>query len=254
MTTFSIKRLGLLSLLCLLGGAFSACVTLPPPKPAADNIIDKRFTAPAAGEMIVLLPPTKQVGNEAGMKHLRDQLSAQLTSAGYRVAPLDEARHQALWTQVVAEAGGLYDPETGTAIPKARAQADSKLAQHICAEMKCAMLIQAELVRRQAKLSGTWAEWDGQRRPISTMGTNDRPYTFSGSAPSISVEVRATMANGNMGFRTHGGVALPHVPDVKRVRTVLRTDLFEDDRDIASGLQVALEPLIPRQPQVQEAR
>lgn len=254
MTTFSIKRLGLLALLCLLGGAFSACVTLPPPKPAADNIIDKRFTAPPAGEMIVLLPPTKQVGNEAGMKHLRDQLSAQLTSAGYRVAPLDEARHQALWTQVVAEVGGLYDPETGTAIPKARAQADSKLAQHICAEMKCAMLIQAELVRRQAKLSGTWAEWDGQRRPISTMGTNDRPYTFSGSAPSISVEVRATMANGNMGFRTHGGVALPHVPDVKRVRTVLRTDLFEDDRDIASGLQVALEPLIPRQPQVQEAR
>ena len=254
MTTFSIKRLGLLALLCLLGGAFSACVTLPPPKPAADNIIDKRFVAPPVGELIVLLPSTKQVGIESGGRHLRAQLIAQLTSAGYRVMPLDEARHQELWTQVATEVGGLYNPQTGTPIPKARASAYSKLAQRVCADMKCALLVQAELVRRQAKLSGDSAEWDGQRSRVKTIGDFGRNYTFSGSTPSISVEVRAVMANGDMGFRTHGGVALPYQSDVLKVQSVLRTDLFEDDREIASGLQIALAPLIPRQTQAEEAR
>lgn len=248
MTTSTIRHRALVTLLSLLCGTFAACTTLPQPKPAADNIIGKQFTTPATGELIVLLPATKQVGNESGGKHLHAQLVSQLTSAGYRVMPLDEARYQELWAQVVTEVGGLYNPQTGAAIPKARASAYSKLAQRVCAEMKCAMLIQAELVRRQATLSGTWAEWDGQRRHITTIGNNGREYTYSGGTPSISASVRAVMANGEMGFLTHGGVALPYVSDVKKAQTVLRTDLFEDDSEIASGLQIALAPLITPQP------
>ncbi len=254
MTTSTIRHRTLVTLLSLLCGTFAACTTPPPPQAAADNIIDKQFIAPPAGELIVLLPSTKQVGNESGGKHLRAQLVAQLTSAGYRVMPLDEARHQELWTQVVTEVGGLYNPQTGTAIPKARASAYSKLAQRVCADMKCVLLVQAELVRRQAKLSGDSAEWDGQRARVKTIGDFGRNYTFSGSTTSISVEVRAVMANGDMGFRTHGGVALPYQSDVTKTQSVLRTDLFEDDREIASGLQIALAPLTSPRLQAEKAR
>lgn len=242
-----LERRCLAMMLCLLCGTFSACTTQKPPRPAADDILSKQFVAPPAGELIVLLPSTKPIGSEAGLQHLQNQLSAQLTSAGYRVVPLSDTRHQELWLQAVAEVGGLYHPQTGAAIPGALASTYAKLAQRVCAEMKCAMLVQAELVRRQAKLMGSWAEWDGQRRPIGTIGDNGRDYTFSGGAPSISVSVRAVMADGAMGFRTHGGVALPHLSDVKKAQNVLRTDLFEDDREIASGLRIALAPLITQQ-------
>jgi hypothetical protein len=221
----------------------TACAT-PMPKAAIDNVRGKNFSAPAVGSLIVLLPAlgTKEV--EAGENFMAAQLGAQLQAAGYRVATLTRPNYSDIWSQEVAAVGGVFDQTTGAWKAEAYALALSNLARRVCDEAKCAMVIQQRLVPRTARLDGAVAEWDGQSRSVPVKNTSPREFRFSGTTTALSVELLAVMANGAMGFRTYGGATLPFQTDVQESVNKLRPNLFSNDREVADGVRIALQPLL----------
>jgi hypothetical protein len=228
----------LLCLPLLLIGCASA-----PPQAAADNRVAPGFVPPKPGALVMLLPPEKNFADLVpGQAMLTEQLHKQLTAAGYRTALLDKANHDDLWRQEVEAAGGIFDPATGARRNEAYARAMANLAQRVCAEAKCALVAQHQLVLRRAELKGRYATWDGQRREIPlTRITAD--VRFSGSARSLSVMLNVIASNGDSAFRTFGGVTLPMQVDVDEARQKMRTDLFTNDAEIADGVRIALAPL-----------
>lgn len=231
----------LVPLICLLA-LLTACAA-PEPKPAPDNVQSRNFAAPPSGSLIVLLPPPGSREIAAADNFLNRQLTTQLQSAGYQVSTFDRQRYNELWSQEVAAVGGIFDAQTGAAKPQAHAVALSRLARRICSDGQCALLLHPRIVRRSATLKGSVAEWDGQRKEIPLKGNGSRDYRFTGNTLGLSVELVALTADGKLGFRTFGGISLPYQSDVHEKRSELRTDLFSDDRDVASGVRIVLEPL-----------
>ena len=231
-----------LLLVTLLGVA--ACASRP--KPAADNARSPNFTIPPKGSLITLLPPLGSDEIEKGMALVYQQVTSQLRAAGYRVATLDRDNYNSAWTREVTAVGGIFDQQTGAAKPQAYAAAMTHFAQYVYPMTASAILIQPGLVSRTAKLHGSTAEWDGhvQAIPVTDDSFSGSSYSFSGTAPALSVELQAIMADGTLGFRTYGGTALPYRANLRATSNEPRSDLFSDDREVAAGVQIALEPLL----------
>lgn len=223
--------------------ALVACAA-PAQRPPADTILGKHFTKPPAGSLIVLLPPAQTPDFEAGENFMAAQLGAQLMAAGYRAAMLPASNYNEIWQQEIAAVGGIFDPATGASRPEAFTLAMGNLARRICAEAQCAMIIQQRLVERTATLNGFVADWDGQTRRIQTRGALGQDYKFTGSTLAISVELVGVMADGGVGFRTYGGATLPFQTNVRESRNELRANLFQDDKEIADGVRISLQPLL----------
>lgn len=214
-----------------------------PPKAAADNRVAPGFVPPQAGALVVLLTPEKTFTDLApGQAMLTEQLHRQLVAAGYRTALLEKANHDELWRQEVEAVGGVFDPATGARRNEAYAKAMASLARRVCAQTKCSLVIQHQLVLREAELRGRYAEWDGQRREIPLARAN-LDVRFKGGSRALSVGVNAIMADGSPAFRTFGGASLPMQVDMDEAKQAMRKDLFNNDAEISDGVRIALAPL-----------
>lgn len=234
----AMRALGCALLACWISGCAS------PPMPAADAYVAKPFAPPAPGALVVLLPAPNAQELPQGTALMTGQLHRQLATAGFKVAALAAANHDEIWRQEVAAVGGVYDPVTGKLKVQASAEASAKLAQRICAELKCALVLQPRLVLRKAELAGSKAEWDGQRRMLPVKGGPDQMLSLSGTTTGLSVELIAVLADGMMAFRSYGGASLPYQVDTNRERSEVRPGLFSSDAEIADGVKIALQPLL----------
>jgi hypothetical protein len=203
------------------------------------------FAVPAPGSLIVLLPVEAEAKQlEPGLPMLLRQLHEQLSSSGYRVALLDPGNFSVLWEQEARAAGGLFDPITGRARPDAIAKALNVLAQRVSRDTSAALVLKARLVVREATLSGTKADWDGQSRRVLTRGLAGDSFDLRGTTPALSVEVLALTDLGAFAFRNFGGASLPYVMNVGAEQQQFRDDLFSDPRELREGTAIALHPLI----------
>lgn len=217
---------------------------------AADDDIASTFARPAPGALVLLLVEKAESAplDRAGTM-LEAQLKRQLAAAGYRTATVDAADYQAVED---SEAAALGEHPKGKLIPAsgvAKAHALARLAQIARTESHCDMLIRARIVLRKARLDAQYAEWDGRRRGVLFEGVPDLGRRrvisagLSGTTNALSVELVAFDGNGARDFITHGGVVLPLIWNLERKSSSVRTDLFQDDTDVADGLQVALAPM-----------
>lgn len=232
-------------LLALAGGAAHGASDVP------DDVVAPTFARPAPGALILLLVEKADSAplDRAGTM-LEAQLKRQLAAAGYRTAIIDAADYQAVED---SEAAALGEHPTGKLIPasaSAKARALARLAQIAHTESHCDMLIRARIVMRKAHLDTQYAEWDGRRRGILFEGVPDlgprRKLVgagLTGSTTALSVELVGIDGSGARDFVTHGGVVVPLIWNLERHSSSVRTDLFQDDTDVADGLQVALAPM-----------
>lgn len=234
-----------LTLILMLG--LAGCASAPVPQ-ARDNWRSAQFSIPPKETLIVLLPPPLQQVKELqkGDSMMVAQLGKQLELAGFKVTLLNRDNYNEIWSKMSAEVGGIYDPVTGTRRPQAYGQAMSRLAQHVCKEAGCALLIQSRIVARTAVLQGSSATWDGQRTRIPTINDRGtREPNFTGSTSSFSIQLTAVMSTGAPAFLTYGGASIIHAMDMERPRGEVRRDLFNNDLEVAEGVRIALAPLIP---------
>ncbi|SHG48830.1 hypothetical protein [Massilia sp. CF038] len=224
--------------------AYAAPVPMPM---QADEYVAPAFSAPAAAALIILLPAQSGGSQyDAANGFVIGQLQAQLVAAGYRVKGLDAANYDLLWQQEAQAAGGLYDPLTGDLRTEAYFRAMSALAQRIAAATGAALVIKPALVLRDARLLGTTAQWDGQRKMPKAKNLFNDTVRYDGITTAISVEFIAMSGEGELAFKTFGGVTLPHRGDMWDGKQEVRDDLFANDKEIAEGVSIALRPLLKK--------
>lgn len=227
----------------LLAGCAAA-----PPQPAFENLVPGHYKPPPRGATVLLLPAPAGVGTtmNKGFAQLEAQLQRQLTAAGYRVTLMPAADFQREWQPRLDAAGGRFNANTGQLNVMADFLALSGLAEAACAGARCQLLLRPALATRVAKVGGAVAEWDGvaQRVRFKHGGAND--YRLSGTAPALSVELMAILADGRLGFRGLAGVTLTHEPDMREGSMALRADLFADESEMAEAVRIALQPLIAK--------
>ena len=233
-------------LLCML--LLQACAAMAPARPTEEYVAPS-FTAPAPGSLLVLLPTKASSAQTKGGEELViQQIHRQLTSAGYKVVALDAANHAVIWDQEIKAVGGIYDPGTGALRTAAYAQALSALTRRVASETHGAIVISHGLVIRNARLSGTSAEWDGQRRAQVSTRTYGADYRFHGTTTALSVELLAMSSDGTIAFKTLGGTSLPYRADTFAGEFEVRPDLFATDTETAEGVRIALRPLLGPNP------
>lgn len=214
------------------------------PLPAKDNYVAAEMTPLPPKSLVVILPTVEpEHAFSKGESMALEQIRAQLLAAGYRAAILDKANYTLLLKQESEAVGGIYDPTTGALRAAPYAQAMSNLAQRVCQEAHCALLLRYRLVIRQAELGGQTADWDGQRRRVKTSLTDGADSNFSGKTEAISVELLAMMADGSFAFKTYGGASLPYQAKVGAGKMALRSDLFQNDSEIAEAVRLAIAPI-----------
>lgn len=224
----------------VLGLLLGACATEPFAPPASENWKSDEYVGLPKGESIILLLPDE--GEGVGL--LSEQLGVQLKQLGYKPARLEPQNYQLIWAQEVAAVGGVYDSTTGKLRKEAYALAQARLAVRISRETGAAMVLQAGLTVRPAKLQKDRAIWDGQARILSYRNPIDRwEYDYRGGTKALSVELKARSSNGAPIFLSYGGVSVVYAFDSKEAKAKVRKDLFSDSQEMASGVREALRPL-----------
>lgn len=241
--TSSVQALLKTALLPLI---LAACVSNPPAPPAPDAFRDPAFQPPPRGAALTILPPQETQYDElrAGAELVHKQLHKQLTNAGYRVTVLKRDDYLRRWKQEAEAVGGVYQPDSGTFKGKEYVQALETLIRKSCEETQCALLIDARLVVRPAEIIGTQVVWDGQKRfsnEPAAPGSATSTQTYG-----ISIEVSGIQPDGSLAFKNYGGAILPPQYSVVELQSFKPNPMSWNDADIASGLGIALKPLLDK--------
>lgn len=181
---------------------------------------------------------------QPGVDALKSELHRQLTAAGYKVIALDEDSYDTIWSQEVAEVGGVYDAATGALRRREFALAEGHLVQRVSSETRAALVVEPQLVLRKAEVSGVSAVWDCQQRRALVVGGGGDDYRHNGSTLGLSVGLRMFASSGEFVSSTYGGVSLPYRINVRTSSNEVRPDLFANDKDIADGVSLALSPVL----------
>ncbi|WP_395402006.1 hypothetical protein ACHMW6_28495 [Pseudoduganella sp. UC29_106] len=234
------RKLLVFALSLLLAGCVATTPSLP-----SDNRISPSFRQPPAGSLIVLLPAEVEAAElESGIAILMNALHQRLLASGYKVVKLDQDSHDAIWSQEVKDVGGIYDPNTGALRRHELMLVLGHLVQRVSAETSAAMVIRPRLVLRSADISGASAAWDGQQRRVPVYGAGGDTVRGNGSTLGLSVGLDIFASSGEMVMRTHGGALLPYRANVKSGKNEVRSDLFENESEVADGVAIALAPLL----------
>lgn len=222
----------------------SACASAPRREVAA-NYVSPNFVLPKPNSLIVLLPARAETEDmRPGATMLMNALHRHLNAAGYKVVALDQASHDAIWSQEVEAVGGIYDPNSGAVRQREVAQAIGHLVQRVSAETGASLVIMPRLQLREAEISGMSALWDGQQRRVPTFGTGAGTFTQSGSTLGLSVSLQMLATSGETVVSSFGGALLPYRVNARTAKNEVRADLFANDSEIAEGTAIALAPLL----------
>lgn len=193
----------------------------------------------------MLLPPSVEADDlDAGKPLLLDQLQRQLKAAGYRVAGLDAANYETIWAQEVEAVGGVYDAKTGKLQSARFARARGQLVQRVSSDTKASMVLQPNLVLRQAQFSGPAARWDGQQRRVLVSNTYARDYRSDGTTLALSVGLDAYAGSGELVASTYGGASMLYTVNIQAAKNEVRGDLFASDKELGEGVALALTPVL----------
>jgi hypothetical protein len=213
----------------------------------AGPMVSSAYSRPAAGALVLLLPPSAEVVElESGFALLLDALHSQLTAAGFKTALLEKANYETVWAQEVDAVGGIFDAKTGAPKNAQRAEAMMALAVRLARETSAALVVFPRLVTRQAELSGTKAYWDGRLELLQTSGTFGGSASSRGTITAVSVQLIAMSGNGSLAFSTFGGVTLPFIVNFVSEKPELRKNIFQLESDVIGGVRIALEPLLAK--------
>jgi len=222
----------------------SACAAVQP-APSTDNRIYPEYRRPEPGAYLLMLPPKGETEDlQPGNEILKKELHRQLQAAGYKLAMLEQNNYNALWSEEIAAVGGIYDPATGALREAQFAQALSSLVRRVSSETKAVLVLRPRLVLRSAQLSGASANWDGQQRRVPVVGGEGG--SNSGNTLGLSVELIAFAANGEPAWRTYGGASLPYRVNLYTEKNEVRTDLFDNENELAQAVALTLAPIVSK--------
>lgn len=91
------------------------------------------------------------------------------------------------------------------------------------------------------------ARWHGVSRAPTTRGGNQLPVEFNWSQPVPAVSLRVILYSieGNLLFKSFGGLEVSRQLDTQKGRFTRRDDIFSSTKNVEQGVAIALHPFIP---------
>jgi hypothetical protein len=216
-----------------------ACATQPPnydlflvPPQEFSDSIERMVLGPVVVEAGVEVPESVLV--------MFDSLIAdRLGALGFSVIP--SFVYGELWTRIVQESGGLFDPYTGERHERRFRDAVEQLKQELLARYEPDALVYPEIWAVQAENPYGLARWDGASQGASMMDA---------SVTALSLIITIQDLDGNELFVNGGGIALAeqYIPELFRTVPATAAQVFEDLERVVQAVDLALGPLASSRP------
>lgn len=206
------------------------------------------YVAITKAQKILIIPVknnfTKK--NALGTAETGRALESQLIAEGWNASTMDRKLYEETMSQSSIAVGGIFSPVTGQ-VDKAKYKALlSVFIELINQRESVDIVIFPYITVRSAKLHGGTAAWDGVVRRKVTSGANTHAMSWSGTEKSLSLQLNTYTSAGNFLFTSFGGLTLPFVTRLtfSQAESSLREDMFDNAKDIAEGVDIALEPIL----------
>ncbi len=217
------------------------------PHVSVDNAYSKAFKGVIKENPILLLPVKMAIKefNKADAI-VSESVVRQLEFHGWSVVTLNRAVYDQKWSEIVKEIGGIYSPATGRLNTDKYYDAIVKFTKIISREKIYSAILFPSFELKKAELKGKHAYWDGVRRKKIVKGTSDENMRWSGNTRGLSLKIWAFDSAGEWLFTSYGGLVLPFYTSMynSREESKLRLDMFDNSKNIESGVNVALLPII----------
>lgn len=196
----------------------------------------------------ILIVPVKNnfTKNSLGIAETGQALESQLVAEGWNASTMDRKLFEEMMSQSTIAVGGIYSPVTGR-VDEVKYKALLSVFIEMAHKREAVdIVIFPYISPRSAKLHGGTASWDGVVRRKVTTGANTHKMSWSGTEKSLSLQLNTYTSAGDFLFTSFGGLTLPFVTRLtfSQPKSSLRDDMFDNTKDIAEGVDIALEPIL----------
>lgn len=217
------------------------------PHISEDNAYSKKYKGVGKQRQILLLPVNNSINYFSdGDAVVSRNIVTQLELHGWLVVTLNKSIYEKEWSRIIKEIGGVYSPTTGHLDTDKYYDSLVKLTKKVSKERAYSAILIPSFELKAAKLKGKYAHWDGVKRKKITEGSSSEGMRWSGSTKGLSLKIWAFDSKGEWLFTSYGGLVLPFYTSMynSKVENKLRVDMFKNSKDIESGVNVALLPII----------
>jgi len=187
-----------------------------------------------------------------GSEVLDEKVVRLLEASGLQVNRLALSATLEDWSSSLEEVGGIESERRGKLDRERHEAARVALVRRVLARQAADAVILPTVLAREARYSGQKLHWDGVWRdaPIDMGGTTRALAYLDGTEYATSLRVTIYDRSGNKVFERYAGLEPMARYETKQDhwRRVLRTDLFEDDEILDSGVRMAFDPWIEAPP------
>jgi len=233
------------TILIFVFSSILGCATSP--HISSDNAYSKVFKRVSKENPILLLPVKETIKefNKADAI-VSESVVKQLEFHGWSVVTLNRGVYEQKWSEIVKEIGGIYSSSTGRLDTDKYYDAIVKFTKRISREKMYSAILFPSFELKMAELKGKHAYWDGVRRKKIVKGSSDENMRWSGNTRGLSLKIWAFDSAGEWLFTSYGGLVLPFYTSMynSKEESRLRLDMFDNSKDIESGVNVALLPII----------
>jgi hypothetical protein len=197
------------------------------PREEFSDSIERMVLAPVAVEAAVEVP-------ESVLMMVDSVIADRLSILGFSVIP--SVVYEELWTRIVEESGGFFDPYTGERHEQRFQTAVMQLKQELRDRFDPDALVYPEIWLVEAENAYGTAMWDGASQSAARMGA---------LVMALSLIVTIEDIDGNELYVNGGGIALAERYSSELSQTVPAApgQIFEDPERVVNAVDVALEPL-----------
>lgn len=181
-------------LLAAMASCVVGCAAMPQPMLRVDakEFRSQVHTICLYKAQFELLPPAP----EKSAQELEVMLETTLTNGGIRV--VRSVAFDGIWQEVVIEAGGLYDPNTGRVASERRVELHQTYRTRLAEQHGCDAFLEPYVRVVTASFDSGRLAWDGVSQPM--------PWSYAGYLPALSLHVRVIDHDGRELYFGTGGI------------------------------------------------
>ncbi len=198
------------------------------PREEFSDSIERMVLAPVVVETDVEVP-------ESVLVMVDSLIADRLSALGFSVIP--SLVYEELWTRIVEESGGFFDPYTGERHEQRFQTAVEQLIQELHDRFDPDALVYPEIWAVEAQNLYGMARWDG---------TSQSAHPRMGAiVMALSLIVTIEDIDGNELYVNGGGIALVerYNSELHQAVPAAPEQIFEDSERVVNAVDVALEPL-----------
>jgi hypothetical protein len=166
-----------------------------------------------------------------------------LRNYGYTI--LEPKEYKTVWERVVAQMGGITDPETGLRDPVKLTRAMFATLDSLKVDFELDAVLIPDIVVVEAEFAAGNAVWDGASQRIESGGPLSSVFSGSqrGVVGALSLTISIRGEDGTELYANAGGIETLSRISGKEFINVPRQELFADEKRNKKAVEIALKPL-----------